>query len=167
MLNILLLSGIKLVGIRPYSRTFYNGFPLAEHHKIFFSRKFISMVLTLFLPTTTLLACSRHLVNTAEQNKTKGTMVAVEQNEEACFGRVRQVVVKTEQNKCDSSSLLCLLCLLWGKISCTRKNMGEKLWEWGTRKGGPYFSGVTPRVLWVKTHLCVRLPSTVQRGTLT
>lgn len=104
MLNILLLSGIKLVGIRPYSRTFYNGFPLAEHYKIFFSRKFIFMVLTVFLPTTTLLACSRHLVNTAEQNKTKGTMVAVEQNEEACFGRVRQAVVKTEQNKCDSSS---------------------------------------------------------------
>ena len=94
MLNILLLSGIKLVGIRPYSRTFYNGFPLAEHYKIFFSRKFISMVLTVFLPTTTLLAFSRHLVNTAEQNKTKGTMVAVEQNEGACFGRVRQAVVK-------------------------------------------------------------------------
>ena len=62
------------------------------------------MVLTVFLPTTTLLACSRHLVNTAGQNKTKGTMVVVEQNEEACFGRVRQAVVKTEQNKCDSSS---------------------------------------------------------------
>ena len=65
-----------------------------------FFKIFTSMVLTVFLPTTTLLACSRHLVSTTEKNKTNGTMVAVEKKmrEHVSVGSSKLLVKRNKKN---------------------------------------------------------------------